>query len=102
MVNSCFYKKSWNITGSLIVLAVQEFQATGRLLGQVNTTAVTLMPKVPNPSFISEYRPISCCNVLYKLIIKVPANRLKSLLPDLIVVVRALLLKGGIFFKTFF
>lgn len=40
---------------------------------------ITLIPKVKSPTKVSESRPISLCNVLYKIIAKVLANRLKPI-----------------------
>jgi len=57
---------------------------TGKLYKVVNCTYVTLLPKVPNPSSIREYRPIACCIVLYKLIAKVLANRIQKVIASVI------------------
>jgi hypothetical protein len=47
----------------------------------LNSTHITLIPKIKNPTRVTDYRPIILCNVLYKLISKVLANRLKKFYP---------------------
>ena len=54
------------------------------MLPAFNSTIVALVPKCQNPSRIQEYRPISCCSVIYKCITKILANRLKKVLLDVI------------------
>ena len=50
----------------------------------LNKTNIALVPKVKNPQRMSEYRPISLCNVLYKILSKVLANRFNIVLPSII------------------
>ncbi|GLT72077.1 hypothetical protein SLA2020_440400 [Shorea laevis] len=54
------------------------------LLKEVNATILTLVPKKINPAAMGDYRPIACCNVLYKCITKILSNRLLPLLGDLV------------------
>lgn len=79
-----FFKAHWSTLGNDMIDGVMEFLTTGRLLQQWNATIISLVPKKTNASKITEFRPISCCNSVYKVISKLLANRLKTVLPQLI------------------
>ncbi|KAL3813124.1 hypothetical protein ACJIZ3_014392 [Penstemon smallii] len=79
-----FYKNFWSITGNALVLAVQHFFRTGFLLKALNHTLVTLIPKQNKLNQVENFRPISLCNLAYKVISKILANRLKPLLHNII------------------
>ena len=64
--------------------AVQEFFCTGKLLKKFNATVIALIPKVEHPTTVWQFRPIALCNVLYKCITKIIANRMKFCLGDLV------------------
>lgn len=50
----------------------------------VNDTFITLIPKIKVAQKEGDFRPKSFCNVIYKLVAKVLANRLKVILPAII------------------
>ncbi|PKU65301.1 Putative ribonuclease H protein [Dendrobium catenatum] len=79
-----FYQRSWHIIGYHLCLAVKDFFLSGILPKGVKATAITLIPKSSHSYYISDYRPISLCNVFYKIIAKIIANRLKPIMPHII------------------
>lgn len=81
---SKFFKASWDIVGYDVCLAVREFFNSGKMLGELNTTLISLVPKCINPTNVTDYRPIAYCNVVYKCISKVITNRIKVVLKDLV------------------
>ncbi|XP_010676980.1 uncharacterized protein LOC104892689 [Beta vulgaris subsp. vulgaris] len=81
---SYFYRDAWLIIGDEVVAAVLDVLQSGRILKEVNTTVITLISKIKCPKNVTELRPISCCNTLYKCVTKVLCNRLRHVLPDLI------------------
>ncbi|KAL0282163.1 UNVERIFIED_CONTAM: hypothetical protein Sradi_7269500 [Sesamum radiatum] len=81
---SLFFKAAWPEIGNEICAAVIEFFQSGKLLKQINATLLTLIPKVQLPTSVSDYRPISCCNVIYKVITKILVIRMQRVLHLLI------------------
>nr|GEU58849.1 hypothetical protein [Tanacetum cinerariifolium] len=79
-----FFKKAWDVMGGDITYASRDFFSNGKLLKELNHTIISLIPKVTTPARINDYRPISCCNVLYKCISKIIANRVKEGLGDIV------------------
>ncbi|XP_030964645.1 uncharacterized protein LOC115985893 [Quercus lobata] len=75
-----FYQKFWSLTGSCVTQAALDFLNHGIVPPHFNDTQIVLIPKVQNPRKITEYRPISLCNVAYKIASKAVANRLKNVL----------------------
>ncbi|GJS42093.1 putative RNA-directed DNA polymerase, eukaryota, reverse transcriptase zinc-binding domain protein [Tanacetum coccineum] len=82
---AAFFKKAWDVVGGDITCAIRDFFfSNGKLLKELNHTIISLIPKVTTPARINDYRPISCCNVLYKCISKIIANRVKEGLGDIV------------------
>ncbi|KAK3229974.1 hypothetical protein Dsin_001855 [Dipteronia sinensis] len=82
--NAHFFRITWDIVGEDVISVVQEFFRSGLFLKELNATILALVSKVPNPSKMKDFRPISYCNTLYKIIVKIIANRIKPCLPDII------------------
>jgi len=79
-----FFQKFWNTIGDDMVEAVLSCLNYGTILPGLNHTFISLIPKVKSPEYVIEFQPIALCNILYKLVSKVLANRLKKVLPHII------------------
>ena len=79
-----FYHSFWNLIGNDISSAVLDCLNNCNIPKEINHTNITLIPKVKSPEFITDFRPISLCNVVYKIVSKVLANRLKVVLPAVV------------------
>ncbi|XP_056688426.1 uncharacterized protein [Spinacia oleracea] len=82
--NAVFFKKTWGIIKTDVYAAVMDFFANKKMLKQVKCTTVTLVPKVPNPSKVKEFRPIACCTTIYKIISKILTSRLQKVIGSIV------------------
>ena len=55
--NGHFFKQTWHIIGEEIISGVKYFFDSGRLLKELNNTAISLVPKVTNPTTLNDFRP---------------------------------------------
>jgi hypothetical protein len=83
-IPALFYKHYWSIVEFDVVNAVTSFFTHGHMLKAMNHTFLALIPKSNAASTVHHFQPISLCNVIYKIISKILANRLKQMLPKLI------------------
>ena len=79
-----FYQHFWSTSGVVVTKTVLDFLNHGIVPPNFNETRIVLIPKIKDPKRVTNYRPISLCNVVYKLASKAIANRLKKILPTII------------------
>ena len=76
-MNALFYQKNWHIVGDDVIATVLNFLNSGNMVPEINYTYIVLISKTKLPVRMLDFKPISLCNVIYKIISKVLANRLK-------------------------
>lgn len=81
-MTSLFYQRFWATVGKDVCAMVWEFFITSDFDERLNATKICLIPKTERPSIMSEFRPISLCNVGYKIILKILSSRLKKNSPQ--------------------
>lgn len=79
-----FFQSNWAIIGKSIYEKVARVLKDGPLDTNLNNTPISLIPKVPKSITFKQFRPITLCTVIYKIITKVIANRLKYYIPILV------------------
>lgn len=79
-----FYQSNWDLLGSELCNMVHSFYSQGYLLKEINRTNIVLIPKYFNPITLAQYKPITLCNFVYKVISKTVVNHLKLWMNSLI------------------
>ena len=89
-----FYLAAWDIIGTDVCNAIMYFFSSKHLPKIVNSAALALVPKSQTPSTMNDFRPIACCNVLYKCITKMLSFRIKSVISSIISAPQAAFIPG--------
>ncbi|KAL5820560.1 hypothetical protein ACOSQ3_022442 [Xanthoceras sorbifolium] len=75
-----FFQKHWSIVGDSVTATCLHCLNEGASLTGINHTLITLISKIKSAEKITDFGPISLCNVLYKIISKTLANRFRTVL----------------------
>jgi hypothetical protein len=75
-----FFLGLFDLIGKDILEVIEESRSYGHIYPPLNSTFVALIPKTDIPQSFEDFRPISLCNVIYKVIAKIIAKRIKPFL----------------------
>ncbi|GKA06353.1 RNA-directed DNA polymerase, eukaryota [Tanacetum coccineum] len=79
-----FFRKFWDVIGPDMCVAVEWFFSHNTFTRGCNSSFISLIPKIHDPKFVSDYRPISLIGSLYKVVTKILSRRLSFVISDLI------------------
>ena len=83
-LHAIFYKRFWHMSGDDLVQEVLQAVNSASVPDGWNDTTIVMIPKVDNPEKVAQFRPISLCNAVYKVISKMLATRMKGIMPNVI------------------
>lgn len=79
-----FYQTPWDIIGGDLSSLIKGIFENPERVADLNETLISLIPKMELVTCMKHFRPISLCNVSYKIVTKIIAQRLRGLMPHLI------------------
>ena len=83
-MNPGFFQHYWDVVSDDVTATCLFNLNKGVMPSGLNSTSIVLVPKVNSPERMSDLRPISLCNVIYKIMAKAVANRLRIIIPSII------------------
>ena len=93
-LNACFFQNNWATIRNEVCDVIRDIFNSRVMPKELNMTYIAFIPKLKQPISVVEFRPISLCNIIYKLISKVLANRLKTILPQIIAPTQSAFIPG--------
>ena len=82
--NPVFFQSHWEIVGPEVSRVCIQYLQEGSFPTSWNETVLVLIPKKQTPQVMSDLRPIALCNVIYKIMSKMIANRLIVMLDTIV------------------
>ena len=79
-----FFQRFWLVVGTLVVEEVRKIFTAMEIAEELYRTHITFIPKILGSETLNNYRPISLCNTVYKIVSKILVARLRPLLGKLI------------------
>ncbi|XP_061341450.1 uncharacterized protein LOC133287787 [Gastrolobium bilobum] len=79
-----FFQKNWDLIKKQVCSLIYQIWDYPNILASINSTLLVLIPKVQNPIHISQFRPISLCPVVYKIVSKIIVSRLKIIMDKVV------------------
>lgn len=100
-LHAVFYKRFWHLLGGDLIDEVLTAVNTYTIPEGWNDTIIIMIPKTKAPEKVTQFRPISLCNVVYKVISKMLAARLKIFLPEIISSTQSAFIPGRLITDNF-
>lgn len=79
-----FFKENWSLVEDDVMALFDEFHSSGKFVRSMNSTFICLIPKKKGAENISDFRPISLVSSTYKIVSKVLAERLRTVMGSLV------------------
>ena len=79
-----FFQRFWLVVGKSVMEEIKLIFSEKRVPAYLNSTHIALIPKIQGPETLGNYRPISLCNIVYKVLTKIIVARLGPYLGKLI------------------
>jgi hypothetical protein len=79
-----FFQDCWEVVKGDLIVVFEEFHARGKFVKSINSTFISLIPKIQGAKEIKDFHPISLVDGVYKIISKVLSNKMRRVMARII------------------